>query len=347
MEQVPNLVAFASLPFGVRGGQYEVATKGKMVVVHVSDLRFNPFLSISSRPELIRALPSSGQGQGFVSYTWYDHPFVLRVLFGHNVASLGSINSLATILQPLPEAFDLRDEGAISALRGPFAEVALEALNNLVAVVRRRARLYHVHDLRRDDIDISVRREDGIILLEDPLQAALTREEVEESERFDLVQQSPEWYNELNQILREPEPVSLADDLMMEAERTLSQRFPRQAIATCHTALETAVSALLTRGMSRRGIPDKEIDEILSTRGLASKFDSLLRQYTGYSLKQSNHALWKSFNLLNDLRNDIAHRGKQPTEEDAAFAIAAVRDLLAWLALVRHRGTPDDRRTTT
>ncbi|MHB0859418.1 MAG: hypothetical protein ACYC5M_17855 [Anaerolineae bacterium] len=341
-----NLVAFASLPFGIQGGQYEVAVGRAVVVVHVSDLRYNPFLSISSRPELAQSIPSSGQGRGFVSYTWYDHPFVLRVLFGHNVASLGSINSLATIVHPLTGDLDLHDEGALNTLREPFAEKALEALNSLISVVRRRARLYHVFDLRRDDIDISVRREDGTILLEDPLQAALTREEVEDSERFDLFQQDSDWYRELSQALREPEPVSLADELMMEAERALYQRFPRQAIATCHTALETAVSALLTRGMSRRGIPDREIDHILSTRGLASKFDSLLRQYTGYSLKQSNHSLWKSFNLLNDLRNDIAHRGKHPTEADATFAIATVGDLLQWLAMVRHRGTPTLRRTS-
>src|SRR5512147_2727654 len=94
-----NLVAFTSLPFGVRGGNYNLATPSGPVTIIVTDLSFNAFVTLTSRPQLARAMPQNGQGEGFISYTWYDHPFVLRVTFGPGVASLGSINSLATIVQ--------------------------------------------------------------------------------------------------------------------------------------------------------------------------------------------------------------------------------------------------------
>jgi len=335
---MPVLVAFASLPFGLRGGDYEIAiSERETVVAHVSERAYSPFVTISSRPELAQAIPQDGETSGFTSYTWYDHPFVLRVLFGRNVASLGSINSCATIIRPLPDGFDLENRARLNGLRTTFSASSLDALNALIAAVRHKARLYHVFDLRRDDIDISVRREDGSLLLEDPLQAELTAQEERESDSFDLQGRNEAWYQELSEALGEPEPVGLADDLLMEADRALSQRFPRQAITTCHTAVETAVSALLTRGMVRRNVPDREIDHTLSTRSLTSKLDALLRIYTGFTLKRDNAPLWKSFNLLNDLRNDIVHRGRRPTVSDAEGALRTARELIAWLLMVRGR----------
>ena len=182
-----------------------------------------------------------------------------------------------------------------------------------------------------------MRREDGSILEEDPLQAALTEEEEQQNDRFDLVAQSGDWYRELGEELQNPEPIGLADGLLMEAERALAQRFPRQAITTCHTCVETASSLLLTRGMTRRQIPDREIDHILSTKSLTSKLDGLLRAYAGFSLKHDNHVLWRSFNVLNDMRNDIVHRGKRPTADEAQEAIEITRQLLRWLDWVRSR----------
>ena len=332
-----NLVAFASLPFGLRSETYDIKTLMGAVEVHVSELRYNPFLTITSRPELAQSIPEGGQGEGFTSYTWYDHPFVLRVSFGRNVASLGSINSCATIVRPLTDDLDLDDERELAPIRDHFAGMALAALNSLIAAVRRKARLYHVFDLRREDIDITIRREDGLILGDDPLQSKLIQEEEAQTETFDLLQRSPEWYEELGETLRQGESVSLADDLLIEAERALVQRFPRQAIATCHTAIEAAASVLLTRGMHRRGFSDQEIDHTLSTKSLTSKLDALLRRHTGFSLKHHNRPLWKTFSQLNDLRNDIVHRGKRPLNQDAEFAIGTSRELLRWLEMVRLR----------
>ncbi|MFH1086706.1 MAG: hypothetical protein V1772_13205 [Chloroflexota bacterium] len=331
------LMAFASLPFELQGGTYQVKTGAGPLEVRVADARFTPFLSITSRPELAQSIPPSGEGQGFTTYTWYDHPFVLRVTFGRNVAALGSINSCATIVRPLPSTLRIEDAAALEAVRGPFAETALEALNALVAVVRHKARLYAIADLRRDDIDLTVRAEDGALLREDPLQADLLRQERAQSETFDLVGQNAAWYQELCHALAQEEPLGLADSLLVEAERALAQRFPRQAIATCHTALEAAASALLTRGMLKRGLPDAEIDHLLSTQSLTSKLEAMLVRYTGFSLKRHNRPLWHAFNQLNDLRNDTVHRGQHPKEEHAAFAIQVTRDVLGWLAMVSQR----------
>ncbi|MBN1402789.1 MAG: hypothetical protein JXA74_18245 [Anaerolineae bacterium] len=340
---MPALVAFASLPFGLRGEVYSVQTSKGLVDVHVSELSFTPFISISSRPELAQSLPEGGAGEGFTSYTWYDHPFVLRVVFGRNVAALGSINSCATIVRPLSAELNLASDAALERIRAPFAELALEAFNNLIAIVRYKAHLYHISDLRRDDIDITVRSEQGELLRDDPLQDDLLEQEQAQTETFDLLEQDQAWYQELAQALAKEQPLGLADDLLVEAERALTQRFPRQAIATCHTAIEAAASALLTQGMQKRGLADREIDHQLSTRSLTSKLEVLLRRYTGFSLKRDNHALWRAFSELNDLRNDTVHRGEPPVDADAEFAIHVTRDLLAWLDLVRQRNRIPDR----
>jgi hypothetical protein len=257
-------------------------------------------------------------------------------VFGRNIASLGSINSSGTIVLPLEADCDWR-AGAFDALRDTFAAQALAALNNLIAVVRGKAKLYHDFDLRRDDIDVTVRADDGSVLAPDPLQAELIEQEEALGERFDLARESEQWYEELRLGLEREEPVGLADDLLIEAERALAQRFPRQAIATCHTTIEAAVSVLLTHGMQRQGLSDSEIDHALSTRSLTSKLEALLRRYSGFSLKRDNPELWQRFSEINDLRNDIVHRGLRPTDADATYAIQVTRSILRWLKMVRGR----------
>ncbi len=331
---MPTLVAFAGLPFGLREDLYEIKTSQETVRVHISAQRYTPVVTVTSRPELAQSIPADGLAEGWTSYTWYDHPFVLRVAFGRNVASLGTLNSCATIARPLSDDQDIDNVGELVE---PFAELALAALNNLIAVVRRKARLYQVFDLRREDIDISIRDDEGKVLREDPLQATLVQQEQHQTDIFDLMEQPGDWYQEVEEALQVPEPISLAQDLLMEAERALAQRFPRQAIATSHTAIETAASRLLNRGMTRRGIPDEEIDQVLSTRSLVAKLDVLLRTYAGFSLKHDNRNLWKRFNQLSDMRNDIVHRGRQPSHSDAELAILIAREVISWLAMVRQR----------
>jgi hypothetical protein len=333
---MPALVAFASLPFGVAGGPYEVNTVYGIKTVHVTAQTYTPFLTIASHPAATRVLAAQDQAEGLTSYSWYDHPFVLRVVFGRNIASLGSINSSGTIVQSLTPDADWRSE-RFDAQRDAFATESLAAFNNFVAVVRGKAKLYHVFDLRRDDIDVTVRSEDGTVLTPDPLQAELIEQEEALGERFDLARESEQWYEELRLGLAHEEPVGLADDLLIEAERALAQRFPRQAIATCHTTIEAAVSMLLTYGMQRQGLADGEIDHALSTRSLTSKLEALLRRYSGFSLKRDNPELWLRFNEINDLRNDIVHRGLRPTHDDAAYAIQVTRNILRWLKMVRGR----------
>jgi hypothetical protein len=332
-----NLVAFASLPFGLRGGVYEVHSTQGTVSVIVSELSFNPFITLASRTVATKPIPQHGQGEGFLSYTWYDHPFVLRVAFGPGIASLGSINSNATIIYHLPEDYNRENQDACNVQHEDFAANSLDALNNLITIMRRQARLYNLHDLSRGDIQVTIRDGNGNIVSEDPLEKQLSQEEEEPAAPLDLLSRDDAWYAGLHAALQANAPSDLADDLLMEAERALTERFPRQAIATCHTVLETAVSALLTHGMSRRGLDSGVIDDLLTSRSLAAKLDSLLETYTSYSLKRHNRPVWKRYNELSDLRNDIVHRGRRPTNDDAAFALQVTRDILAWLAFVKSR----------
>ncbi|MCD6520032.1 MAG: hypothetical protein J7M05_08950, partial [Anaerolineae bacterium] len=78
-------------------------------------------------------------------------------------------------------------------------------------------------------------------------------------------------------------------------------------------------------------------------RSLTSKLEVLLRTYTGFSLKRDNHPLWRAFNELNDLRNDIVHRARHPSDQDARFAIEVTGQLLRWLDLVRQRNQKSNR----
>jgi len=331
------LVAFGSLPFGLRGGVYHVQTSAGKIEAHVSAPRFNPFLSVTSRPELAQMIPEQGEGDGFTTYTWYDHPFVLRVVFGRNVASLGSINSTVTVVKQLPNSVNPSHPLRLIDARDGFSDLALEVMNRLIVVVRHKAHLFQISDLERDDIDITVRSNMGEIIQTDPLQDQLIEAEQAEHDTLDLTQKDDIWYRELEHSLAQEEPLSLADMLLVEAERALTQRFFRQVITTCHTAIEASVSSLLTRGMEKQRMSPEQIDHTLSTRSLTSKLEALLRRYTGSSLKRDNRSLWHQFGELNDLRNDTVHRGMNPSVEDAHFATGVTRDILRWLSILQRR----------
>ncbi|NLG27322.1 MAG: hypothetical protein GX557_05395 [Chloroflexi bacterium] len=331
------LVAFASLPFTLRPGQYGVRTARGLTRVQVAANRFDPFLAVAARPELVAQLPGDGQGEGFASYTWYSHPFVLRVLFGRSVAAMGAVNSYATISQQLDAGVSLEDEPTLLRRVDAFADAALETLNTLIARVRRSGRIYHVSDLRRDEIHITVRDEAGLVLREDPLQASMTQEEQEQDSGVDLRTRDDGWYHELEASLDRAGSDSLALELVMEAEMALARRFPRQAVTTCYTTVETAASDLLTKGMRRRGVPEPEIDDLLATRNLASKLDSLLVRYTGFSLKRDQRNLWKAFTELMALRNNVVHRGGRVSEAAARTTLQTTYELLDWLATVSSR----------
>ncbi len=333
---MPVLVAFASLPFGLREGTYAIETSGGTITAHITEQRYQPFLSVAPPGEQRQLHEADLANDTLTTYTWYDHPFVLQAVFGENVAALGSINSSATIVEPLDEAL-LAQPQQLDALRDAFVARALEALNNLLAVVRRQGHLYHLFDLRREDIDLTVRSDDGAVLIEDPLQDDLIRAEVAHAKTFDLVSRNDAWYRELERSLRKAQPVDLADELLIEAERALAQRFPRQAIATCHTALEAATSALLTEAMLLRGVADHQVDQMLSTRNLTSKLGPLMGRYCGYDLRKENRRLWQGFGYINDMRNDIVHRGYRPTHQDGEEALRITRNLLRWLRMVRER----------
>jgi len=334
---VVAFVAFASLPFTLRAGEYTVRTAEGAATVQVAANRFDPFLAVTARPELAQSLPVDGQGDGWASYTWYSHPFVLRAIFGRNVAAMGAINSYATVSQPLRAACDPSDEPALLRQMSVFADSALQTLNALIAVVRRSARIYHVSDLRRDEIHVTLRDDDGRLLHEDPLPASMTQEEQEQDSGVDLVGRDDAWYASLQATLEQGERDSLANELVMEAEMALSRRFPRQAVTTCYTTLETAASTLLTKGMRRRGLSDDEIAHLLSTKNLASKLDSLLARYTGFSLKRDQRPLWNLFTDLMELRNDVVHRGGRVSEDEARATLKTTYELLHWLGTVSSR----------
>ncbi len=332
-----HLVAFASLPFGMRGGEYPISLGHTRVVVRVAEQCFNPFLSVTSRPELAQNLPHDRFDDRFTSYTWYDHPFLLQVIFGRNVAALGSVSSMATVVKPLPASVMRADARELDRRMEAFARVAMRAYNKLIAAVRRRAHLYQLLDLAREDVEITIRDDVGALLRRDPVEVVVAERQAREAESFDLVDRDDEWYAGLREQLASSGEGNLAEELLLEAERALAQRFARQSVATCYSALEAATAALLTVRMKGRGRSDREIDATLAGKGLASKLDSLLRTYTGYSLRRDNRDLWHEFYDLLALRNDVVHRGVYPSNARAREAIRITRNAMDWLNMVAAR----------
>ncbi|NLX42435.1 MAG: hypothetical protein GXY79_03045, partial [Chloroflexi bacterium] len=102
---MPLLVAFASLPFGIRERTYTVHGTSGQLTVHVSEQKFSPLIAVSPSGSATDDAPPTDPWS--TTYTWYDHPFVLQVIFGVDHATLGSINSTATVIRRLAEGIAL------------------------------------------------------------------------------------------------------------------------------------------------------------------------------------------------------------------------------------------------
>ena len=107
---MPLLVAFASLPFGIRERSYTVSAESGPLTVHVSEQQFSPLIAVGTQPSAEDPSALFGDDVITTTYTWYDHPFVLRVMFG------GITRRWARLTLP-PRSFDGYPRALISTAR--------------------------------------------------------------------------------------------------------------------------------------------------------------------------------------------------------------------------------------
>ena len=69
------------------------------------------------------------------------------------------------------------------------------------------------------------------------------------------------------------------------------------------------------------------------TIAAVNHFDRLCKSITGRSLKEDkeNHGLWKALAALFEARNAVAHRGFEPTPEEAQRHVQTAVDAFGWL----------------
>jgi hypothetical protein len=119
-----------------------------------------------------------------------------------------------------------------------------------------------------------------------------------------------------------------------ESSRAASRRDTRRAVLLAAIASEIKIKETLRKKTSteKRDLVDvlinswREVDTV--TAGLT---DKAMRAAVGHSLREDNKSLYKAVVKLFELRNQIAHRGKEPTISEAQIAVAAAVDLSKWL----------------
>jgi hypothetical protein len=128
-------------------------------------------------------------------------------------------------------------------------------------------------------------------------------------------------------------------------ERLLSSAFgklwsaypdPQTAVflsaVTCETKVKTALSA--KAAAAQRPLLDLILDNPRDVTITAlNHFDRLCKVITGRSLKEDedNRRLWKRLDRLIQARNSVAHRGFEPTREEAERHIETAVDVFGWL----------------
>ncbi len=111
-------------------------------------------------------------------------------------------------------------------------------------------------------------------------------------------------------------------------ERLLSSAFGKlwSAYPDPQTAVFLAVVACETKVKTVLGV-----EITVGGRPLLRYFDDRCKNVIGRSLREDDQRLWDKLTALNSTRNDVAHQGKDLTEEEAESHLGTATEVFAWL----------------
>jgi hypothetical protein len=139
-------------------------------------------------------------------------------------------------------------------------------------------------------------------------------------------------------IARGSAPVPLGDSLLQDAAFYLQEATPPdppRAVLIAAIACEVKVKDALRRTVSEAE-PTALLELLLSNPrdfsvAAAAHFDKVMRATTGRSLRDEDRELFSAVERLFTLRNSLAHRGEEPSREDAQEAVRAAARAIRWL----------------
>lgn len=154
--------------------------------------------------------------------------------------------------------------------------------------------------------------------------------------------QMPLFVADFKSLPEEPDQVSLAHELLAEAQVALFRGLLRLAVINSFTALETLANFIFKRQRSaqlaRWGVPEEESIAIAETERKSHRSDEKfllgegMKQATGRSLFEDDKALYDSLlRLEKDVRHEVVHRGKRPEKLSAKETFRACCEVVRWL----------------
>lgn len=140
--------------------------------------------------------------------------------------------------------------------------------------------------------------------------------------------------DELREVLKNPLPQSLPEDLLADALYYAGESKPPDrpralliAAVACEVKVKDALRARITPGAA--GLLELALR---NTRPTVALFGKVCKEVTGHSLRDHEQGvLYKKLDDLFDRRNDLAHHGAAPEAAQIHESLQAANEVFAWL----------------
>lgn len=124
---------------------------------------------------------------------------------------------------------------------------------------------------------------------------------------------------------------------LRRAADLIASGYPTEGALICIAVLDAYVQQFLTTAMGKQGVGKDAAEALLrntTTKRLSTYLDPVLKLATTRSLQEDDTGLFKELGLINFLRNQAIHNGKDLTRKEAGHFLSTVRSILDYLGAI-------------
>jgi HEPN domain-containing protein len=121
-------------------------------------------------------------------------------------------------------------------------------------------------------------------------------------------------------------------DLLSRAKKSIDSKSPQLSVIYAHAAMELCVESALSDLFKSSGVPnlEKPFSDLLRGFSLNNeKVRDVLNALTGRRIQDQD--FWQEYREYKDLRNNIVHKGKKCSKEQASSIVGVANKVVSYV----------------
>lgn len=199
-------------------------------------------------------------------------------------------------------------------------DFVLNIINNLLDIYRYETGEYHAERLGFANITniYFFDKNFGVHLMDMPVQGA-------------MLNQSNKKILKIKEALSRGETPPLHSLLILNADSYLQKRMYSFAIISAFQAADVFLENFLIDLFRKNNLPEKDIHINLNKFWRTKdRIKKLIYKATGHSIVTEKNLLWSNWNSSYKIRNNLIHKGQEPSKEKTEKAIQLNKEVIEW-----------------